>query len=53
MTVEEMKDWARENNAVGLVAELVKNGVRLEKALHVVYDMKMLSKKDFVMKYFG
>lgn len=53
MTREEYKAWARENNVVHLVAELVAADTDIDSALEYVWDMKNLSKKEFVAKYFG
>lgn len=54
MTREELKAWARENNVVGLVAELVKGAdIYIDDALRYVWDMKNLTKEQFKAKYFG
>ena len=53
MTVDELKAWARGSGNVSLVAELVSGGCELKPALEHVWDMKNLSKEDFVKKYFG
>lgn len=53
MTREEYKAWAKENNSVKLVTELVTAGYDLDYALEYVYDAKKLSKDEFRTKYFG
>lgn len=53
MTREEYKAWARETGSVNLVAELVDVGCDIDFALEYVYDMKNLTKDDFVNKYFA
>ena len=53
MTREEFKTWARENNAVGLVAELVSANIDIDDALQYVWDMKNLTKEEFKAKYFS
>ena len=53
MTREEYKEWARENNVVHLVAELVDAGTDIDGALEYVWDMKNLTKEEFKEKYFG
>ena len=53
MTREEYKAWARENNVVGLVAELVAADIYIDDALRYVWDMKNLTKDEFKAKYFG
>lgn len=52
-TREELKAWARENNVVGLVAELVKGAdIYIDDALRYVWDMKNLTNEEFKAKYF-
>ena len=53
MTREEYKAWARENNVVKLVAELVAIGTDIDGALEYVWDMKNLTKDEFKAKYFN
>lgn len=53
-TLEEMKDYLRQNNLTHLVRELVENGgCESAAAIEYVYDGRVLSKADFIAKYFG
>lgn len=53
MTTEQKKEWARENDKVKLIAELVKAGSTFEAAFEYVYDATTLTKEQFRAKYFN
>ena len=52
--LNEMKDYLRNNNLTYLVRELV-NGADYtsEDAIELVYDQHVLTKEQFIAKYFG
>lgn len=52
--LEMMKKYIREHNLCGQVREFVE-GVEMDSAdaIEYVYDVHVLSKKNFVAKYFG
>ena len=52
--LEMMKQYIREHNLCGQVRECVEGaGMDSADAIEYVYDSHVLSKKDFVAKYFG
>lgn len=53
ISIETMKDFLRENNLTHLVRELVDGGWKSDAAIEYVYDGKILSKEEFISKYFG
>ena len=53
ITIEEMKNFCKENNLCKLVAELNSDGNNLEGALQWVYDSHTMTTEEFRKKYFG
>ena len=52
--IETMKTYIRENNLTHMVRELVEVlGMTSASAIEDVYDAHVLSKEDYVAKYFG
>lgn len=53
VTIEEMKNYIKENGWCHLVRELNFDGNSLDEALEYVYDQHTLTKEEFYNKYFA
>jgi len=53
VTIEEMKNYIKENGWCHLVRELNYDGNSTEEAIEYVYDQHTLTKEEFVEKYFA
>lgn len=52
--LDEMKDYLRNNNLTHLVREIVSGtDCTSEDAIELVYDQHVLTKEQFIAKYFG